>query len=191
MKVTVLGSGAAGGVPMISRGWGKCAPDNPRNRRRRPSILVEEGRARILVDTGPDLREQLLEAGVSSLDAVLYTHGHADHLHGIDDLREVNRAMGRPLDVYGEEHALADIRARFGYVFEPLDLATQPIYKPLLVPHLVEGPFEIGPMSIVPMVQDHGYGASTGFRFGDFAYSTDVVEMPAASFAALSGVKVW
>lgn len=195
MKVTILGSGAAGGVPSISRGWGACDPANPRNRRRRPSILVEEGqveegRTRILVDTSPDCREQLLGAGIRHLSGVLFTHDHADHLHGIDDLREVNRAMAAPLPIFAAPDTMASIRARFPYVLGGVEEG-QSIYKPMLDPHEVDGPFMVDGLRVVPYDQDHGYCRTTGFRFGDFAYSTDVVDLPPASFAALEGIRVW
>jgi phosphoribosyl 1,2-cyclic phosphate phosphodiesterase len=192
MKITILGSGAAGGVPMVSTGWGDCDPAEPRNRRRRPSILVEEGGQTILVDTSPDLREQLLDADIRHLDAVLYTHTHADHLHGIDDLREINRAMKAPIDVYGTAATLDDIRARFGYVFDPLDPKVMPIYKPWLVPHVLDGePFRLGARDVVPFDQDHGYCRTTGFRFGRAAYSTDVVNLPEDSLALLENLDLW
>lgn len=190
MKVTILGSGAAGGVPSISRGWGFCDPAEPRNRRRRPSILVEERESRILVDTSPDCREQLLDAGVQRLSGVLYTHEHADHLHGIDDLREVNRAMGGPLPIHGAPEVIDSIRTRFPYVLGCVEEG-QSIYKPMLEPHVIDGPFELGGLSIHPIEQDHGFCRTLGFRFGDFAYSTDVVNMPPESFETLAGVKVW
>ena len=191
MKITVLGSGAAGGVPMISVGWGRCDPNNPKNRRRRPSILVEQGGQTLLVDTGPDLREQLLDAKIRHLDAVLFTHDHADHVHGIDDLREVNRAMGGPIPAYGTEETFAKIGARFGYVFEPLDLATQPIFKPWLIRNQVSEAFQVGGLTIDPIDQDHGYGRTTGYRFGNFAYCTDVHDFPESSLEQLTGLDVW
>lgn len=190
MKVTILGSGAAGGVPSISRGWGACDPANPRNRRRRPSILVEEGDTRLLVDTSPDCREQLLDAGVQRLSGVLYTHDHADHLHGIDDLREVNRAMAAPLPIYGAPEVIASIRARFPYVLGSVEEG-QSIYKPMLDPHEILGPFQVAGLTVTPLEQDHGFCRTLGFRMGDFAYSTDVVDMPPASFDTLAGVRVW
>lgn len=190
MKVTILGSGAAGGVPTISRGWGACDPANPRNRRRRPSILVEEGEARLLVDTSPDCREQLLDAGVRSLSGVLFTHDHADHLHGIDDLREVNRAMQAPLPIFAAPEVIESIRRRFPYVLGSVEEG-QTIYKPMLEPHDVTGPFAVAGLPVVPYDQDHGFCRTLGFRFGNFAYSTDVVDLPEASFQALDGVHTW
>lgn len=195
MKVTILGCGAAGGVPTIARGWGVCDPTNPRNRRRRPSILVEadtaeEGRARILVDTSPDCREQLLDAGVRHLDGVLYTHDHADHMHGIDDLREINRAMQTSLDIFATPEVLQSVRVRFPYVLGPVKDG-QSIYKPMLVPHEITGPFAVKDIGVVPYDQDHGYSRTSGFRFGRFAYSTDLVNLPEESFAAIAGIEVW
>lgn len=191
MKITILGCGAAGGVPMISVGWGKCDPTNPRNRRRRPSILVQAEGQTILVDSGPDVREQLLDANVRHLDAVLFTHAHADHVHGIDDLREVNRAMRAGIDAYGSPATLSEIGERFGYVFKPLDPATTQIYKPVLRPRTVEGPFHVGPLEIVPFDQEHGFCRTTGYRFGRAAYSTDVVELPEQSMQLLEGLDLW
>ena len=123
MKVRILGCGAAGGVPMISRGWGACDPKNPKNRRRRSSILIEIDGKRILVDTSPDLREQLLDANVNALDAVLYTHEHADHLHGIDDLREVNRVIKAPLPVFANRATLNHLKKHFPHSLSPTVLS--------------------------------------------------------------------
>lgn len=191
MKLRVLGCGAAGGVPSISRGWGACDPANPRNRRTRTSILVEDGDNRILVDTSPDLRMQLLDGDIHRLDAVLYTHDHADHMHGIDDLREVNRAMGAPLPVHAAPDVLKAIRDRFPYVLGEVGKG-QSIYKPMLLPHEIHGPFTIAGTRIVPFDQDHGYMRTLGFRFGEaMAYSTDLVDLPEDSFAAIEGIKVW
>lgn len=192
MKVTLLGCGAAGGVPMISVGWGRCDPNNPKNRRRRPSVLIEEAGKQILIDTSPDLREQLLSAELNHLDAVLFTHTHADHLHGIDDLREVNRAMKTSIPVYGSAESLADIEHRFDYVFKPLDLSKDTIYKPWLIPNKVEdGPFTAAGVEMRAFEQNHGYSRTTGYRIGNFAYSTDVMELPEASLAQLEGLDLW
>ena len=191
MKLTILGAGGAAGVPAIGAGWGLCDPDNPKNRRSRPSVMVETDSTRILVDTSPDMRQQLLSQNVRSLDAILYTHAHADHLHGIDDVREVNRAMKAAIPVWGTAEVLDDINQRFAYVFEPLAEGATSIYKPLLVPNLITGPFQVGDIPVTPLAQDHGYLSTLGFRFGNLAYSTDVVSMPEESFAALAGVEVW
>jgi phosphoribosyl 1,2-cyclic phosphate phosphodiesterase len=198
MKITVLGCGAAGGVPMVSIGWGRCDPTNPRNRRRRQSILVEEGVAdkggtAILVDTSPDLRDQLLDAKVRRLDAVLYTHAHADHIHGIDDLREINRLMGGPIDCYADADTLRQLNERFNYVFKGVDLTVRKfVFRPWLVPHRIDGPFKVGRIAVEAFEQGHGPGQfSTGYRFGSVAYSTDVHELPKESMARLEGLDIW
>jgi phosphoribosyl 1,2-cyclic phosphate phosphodiesterase len=178
------------GVPLVGEDWGDCDPAEPRNRRLRVSILVEEGATRVLVDTSPDLRQQLLRAGIRTLDAVLYTHAHADHLHGIDDLRAINVARKGPLDLFADAATMAIIRERFGYVFQPLKGGDY-YYKPVLEPHVVDGPFRIGDLGIRPFEQDHGFSKSLGFRFGRFAYSTDVVRLDEAAFAALEGIDLW
>jgi phosphoribosyl 1,2-cyclic phosphate phosphodiesterase len=191
VKVTILGSGAAGGVPTIAHGWGHCDPNNPKNRRSRPSILVQAEGKTILVDTSPDLREQLLTANINHLDAILYTHAHADHLHGIDDLREVNRAMGAPIPVYASEQTLAEITHRFDYVFTHLDPTKVTIYKPWLIPHAVDGGFQAAGMDILAFDQDHGFSRTTGYRFGKVAYTTDVLDLPDESLALLHGLDLW
>jgi phosphoribosyl 1,2-cyclic phosphate phosphodiesterase len=191
MKVTVLGCGGASGVPSIAAGWGKCDPAEPRNRRRRASILVEDGESRVLVDSSPDMREQLLDAGVRALSAVIYTHEHADHLHGIDDLREINRAMGAALPIWGTQEVLDTVKARFGYTLAALEPEADIIYKPLLEPYLITGRFRVGALDILPVEQDHGYTKTTGLRFGSFAYSTDAVELSDHALAQLEGLDVW
>lgn len=192
MKVTVLGCGASGGVPLIGGKWGACDPAEPRNRRRRTSILVESGRTAILVDASPDCRAQLLDAGIDHLDAVIFTHAHADHVHGIDDLRWINVAMGRPIPAYATPATLEEIGSRFGYVFAPLDAAAEgSFYKPCLVPTAIDGPFRIGGLDVVPFVQDHGFSVTTGLRIGRFGYSVDVVRLDEDAFAALAGIDVW
>ena len=192
MRVTMLGCGPSWGVPRIGGEWGACDPANPRNRRRRVSVLVEEGGATLLIDTSPDLREQLLDAGVRRIDAVLFTHAHADHLHGIDDLRSVNWLMGSGIPVFGSAQTLKEINTRFGYVFDAAKPGRQAIYyKPVLDPLAVDGPFRAGGIEVMPFAQDHGFSQTLGFRIGGFAYSTDVVELDEAAFAALRGVEVW
>lgn len=193
MKVTILGCGGSSGTPAVARGWGKCDPDNPKNHRLRPSILVENGDTSILVDTSPDLRQQLLNADVQRLDAVLFTHYHADHLHGIDDLRQINRAMNSAIDIYTDSATLDVIRKRFGYVLEPLSEDATMYYKPTLVDHILHDKdrFRVGDIDIDVFIQDHGYCETLGFRFGNIAYTTDVVRLPEHAFDMLAGVDTW
>ena len=190
MRITVLGCGVSTGVPAIGPDWGRCNPADPRNRRRRSSILVECRSKVVLIDTSPDLREQLIDAGVSRVDAVIYTHPHADHLHGVDDLRAVNRLMEQAIPIYADEPTLAEIRARFGYAVKPAP-PEGPFYRPTLIPHAISGPFTAAGIRVVPFAQSHGFSTTLGFRIGSFAYSTDVVELDEAAFAVLAGVEVW
>lgn len=197
---TIMGCGSSGGVPRIGGHWGVCDPDNPRNRRRRCSLLIEgftEGvdePTRIVIDTGCDLREQLLDANVDRVDAVLYTHEHADHTHGIDDLRVLALNHRRRVDVYFSQEAANRIVPSFAYCF------TAPPgsgYPPILNQHLleggeartIEGPG--GSIEILPFLQDHGDISSLGFRVGNFAYSCDLSGIPAGSLPAVSGLDVW
>lgn len=195
LAVTILGCGSSGGVPRVGLGWGACDPHNPRNRRRRCSVLVERvgqaGTTTVLVDTSPDLREQLLDAGVSRVDAVLFTHDHADHVHGIDDLRPLVIAMHRRVPVHADEATSATLRARFGYCF-----ASPPgsDYPPILderriVPlHPVEVDGPGGPITALPLPVRHGRTDALAFRFGDLAYVNDLSECPPSSFAELGGL---
>jgi phosphoribosyl 1,2-cyclic phosphate phosphodiesterase len=192
MRVTILGCGSSSGLPVVGAGWGECDPNEPRNRRLRASILVEDGPTALLVDASPDCRAQLLTAEVTRLDAVIFTHAHADHCHGVDDLRWINMATGRDLPAYGDAPTLAEIGKRFAYAFEPLKFATEArYYKPVLTAVEIAGPFRIGAIGVTPFEQDHGFSKSLGFRFGAFGYSTDVVELPEAAFEALAGIDTW
>jgi len=198
LKFTILGCGSSGGVPRPALGWGACDPKNPKNRRRRTSLLVERragaGVTRVLIDTSPDLREQLLDAEVDNLDSVLFTHEHADHTHGIDDLRAVFIRRRRPVDVYLDERTSQVMHARFGYCFTAPPGSE---YPPIVLEHrLVPGrPVVIngegGAITVLPVLQEHGDIASLGFRFGHLAYSCDLSSLPAESVAALAGIKVW
>jgi phosphoribosyl 1,2-cyclic phosphate phosphodiesterase len=190
MKVTLLGCGASWGVPAIGPDWGRCDPTDPRNRRRRGSLLVESRGSALLIDTSPDLREQLLDAGAALLDAVLLTHAHADHLHGIDDIRIINRLIERALPLHASADTLAEVERRFGYALKPVTPG-RPIYRPALVPHPIVGPFAAAGMPVVPFLQDHGFITTLGFRIGALAYSTDVTELGDEAFATLAGTELW
>ena len=195
---TILGCGSSGGVPRPALGWGACDPANPKNRRRRCSLLVERraagGVTRVLVDTSPDLREQLLDAEVDWLDGVLYTHEHADHTHGIDDLRGLFIHRRKRIDVYADAATSRMLMTRFGYCFAS---PAGSDYPPILNMHGLEvgRPVIIGgqggAITALPFLQDHGDIPSLGFRFGDVAYSSDLVDLPAESLDALLGLDLW
>jgi phosphoribosyl 1,2-cyclic phosphate phosphodiesterase len=192
MRVTMLGCGPSWGVPRIGNEWGACDPANPKNRRTRCGILVEDGGNTVLVDTPPDLRRQLLDVDASKIDAVLFTHSHADHSHGIDDLRSLNRATGKPMPIYADAPTMAELKSRFRYIFAPVDPDVRTaFYKPAVEPHEIAGPFTTAGMAIVPFIQDHGFSKTLGFRFGRFAYSTDVIGLDDAAFAVLEGTETW
>ena len=179
MKVTMLGCGPSVGVPSLSGGWGACDPSEPRNRRRRCSILVEKDGSRILVDASPDLREQLLDAGVSAIDALLITHIHADHTHGLDDLRPLYWSTRQRIPTYADEATWSDLTARFGYMVEASPLSP-PHFTPPLERHNIDvGHYTVAGVSIDVMRQDHGTsGESLGFIFDrTVAYSTDVARL--------------
>lgn len=189
MKVTVLGCGSASGLPLIGNDWGKCDPDNPRNRRTRASVLVEVNDQSILIDTSPDMRQQLLHRSMHDIAAVLYTHAHADHCHGIDELRTVNWQAKRAIPIYADAETLGHLTQRFPYIFG--GEAPSVYYKPAVEVHAITGVFDVAGQHIIPFVQQHGTENTLGFRLGDFAYSTDVNRLDDAAFVALEGVKVW
>ena len=200
LKVTILGSGSSGGVPRLggrdgAGEWGACDPREPKNRRRRCSILVERGNTRVLVDTSPDMREQLLDARVSKLDAVLITHDHADQSHGFDDLRMVAQNMLKRVAVYAAPETMSVLKQRFGYCFRDGEAGG---YPAIVDDHVIVRPFcefpivgEGGAIPVRTFDQDHGTMISQGFRFGPLAYSSDVVALDDAAFDALAGVECW
>lgn len=160
MKVRILGSGTSSGVPRIGNDWGECDPAEPKNRRTRAGFLIETTTTRILIDTSPDLREQLLAADVSTVDAVIWTHDHADHCHGIDDLRQIYHTLGRPVRGYAGAETLAALKARFGYVFAGRDG-----YPPTVEARALPAELTIGDVWVTSVMQPHGSIASVGLRF--------------------------
>lgn len=190
MKVTVLGCGGSGGVPLVGGDWGACDPKNPRNRRRRVSILVETHGKILLIDASPDLRAQLLDAGVERIDAVLFTHHHADHCHGLDDLRMLVYRQRAPIPAFMDAETRAELTLRFAYAFTS-SAEAEGLYRPLLDDRIAQGAFEAAGVPVTAFEQIHGDGRSLGFRIGDLAYSTDVSELDDAAFEALAGVRLW
>jgi phosphoribosyl 1,2-cyclic phosphate phosphodiesterase len=197
MRITLLGTGGSAGVPLIGGAdgagdWGACDPTEPRNARTRASIVVDSGEGtRLLVDTGPDLRAQLLACRIPSVHAVLYTHPHADHITGIDEVRILNRLVNRPLDAFATRPTLEELTRRFAYAFRPWEPPN--FYRPVLVAREVAAgdTIEAAGMAVRLFAQDHGRIESLGLRIGGFAYSTDVVALNDAAFAALDGVDTW
>jgi phosphoribosyl 1,2-cyclic phosphate phosphodiesterase len=198
LRFTILGCGSSPGVPRIDGNWGVCDPANPRNRRRRCAMLVErfagDKRTAVLVDTGPDLREQILAAGLDWLDGVLYTHDHADHTHGIDDLRILAYRGRRRIDLYFDAVTGGILQRRFDYCFvTPQGSAYPPIVKAHVIRPgeavAVEGPG--GAIEAMPFLQHHGDIDSLGFRFGGLAYSSDLHDLPEASLPYLADLDIW
>jgi phosphoribosyl 1,2-cyclic phosphate phosphodiesterase len=151
---------------------------------------VESDRTSVLVDASPDLRAQLLDAQVTRLDALLFTHAHGDHCHGIDDLRSLVYAQRGPIDAYMDATTRGELTQRFAYAFTSSQ-APESFYRPLLADHEVDGPFDVGEIPVVPFVQGHGPETTLGYRLGPVAYSTDLVSLDEAAFAILSGVPLW
>jgi phosphoribosyl 1,2-cyclic phosphate phosphodiesterase len=191
MRVTILGCGTSGGVPRPGgKGglgeWGAANPSEPRNRRRRCSILVQEAGKTLVVDTSPDIRLQLLDARVERIDAVIWTHDHADQVHGIDDLRPYALRQGQ-IESWSDLRTFGILQRRFGYCFEAEGGG---FYAPIYAHNLIEGPFQAAGVPVIPFQQDHGTVPSLGFRFGSIGYANDVVMLPEEAFMALAGVEV-
>lgn len=200
-RITILGCGSSGGVPRVDGDWGACDPDEPRNRRTRCSLLIEQWRhekgvgdpTTVLIDTSPDLREQLLGARVRRLDAIVYSHDHADQAHGIDDVRAIAYAMRRRIPTYMDAVTHRSLTGRFRYIFfgedgYPPILDAQPLIAPR-VAFTIDGPG--GPVELLPLDQDHGNIRSLGFRVGDIAYSNDTAGLPPETFDGLAGLDLW
>lgn len=195
-RFTILGCGSSGGVPRLGGDWGACDPHNPRNRRRRCSMLVERighgGVTRVLIDTSPDMREQLLDAGVGVLDGVVFTHSHADHMHGIDDLRQIVFNIRRRLPVWADGPTQAALIDRFGYAFVQPEGSD---YPPILDLHAINGRFSVpgpgGAITLTPFSANHGAIDALGFRVAGLAYLPDAVRIHDESWATLQGLEVF
>ena len=198
MRVTILGCGGSAGSPHVGgadgRGdWGQCDPAEPRNRRSRSSIVLEgPGGERLLVDTGPELRVQLLASAIPRVDALLYTHAHADHITGLDEVRILNRIFGQPLDAYGTVHTLDEIAHRFDYAFKPWTSSPH-FFRPVMIRREVTpgATLTVAGLSLRVFEQDHKVVKTLGFRVGDFAYSTDLIELGEDALSVLRGVDTW
>ncbi|WP_417526204.1 MBL fold metallo-hydrolase [Marinovum sp.] len=195
-RFTILGCGSSGGVPRLGGHWGDCDPANPKNTRRRCSMLVERvsdaGTTSVLIDTSPDLRSQLLDAGTGRLDGVVYTHAHADHTHGIDDLRMIVFNMKNRLPVWADGPTQEALLARFGYAF--VQPAGSP-YPPILDLNTIDGDVTItgagGPITLTPFEVDHGSMDALGFRIAGLAYLPDVAQIPDPVWPMLDGLDIW
>jgi phosphoribosyl 1,2-cyclic phosphate phosphodiesterase len=195
----ILGSGSSGGVPRIHGDWGICDPKNPKNRRTRCSLLVsqtsDKGQTQVLIDTSPDMRQQLIDANVRQLNAVLYTHDHADQTHGIDDLRAMVYANRQRIDVWMDAATAKTLTSRFGYCFEQLAGSEYPSilkHHPIasdLAPIVVNG--DGAALTAMPFRQIHGSIDSLGYRIGNVAYSSDISDLPEESAAAVENLDCW
>ncbi|HET9148085.1 MAG TPA: MBL fold metallo-hydrolase, partial [Acetobacteraceae bacterium] len=195
-RVTLLGTGGSAGLPQIGGAdgagdWGWCDPNEPRNRRSRASIVIEAPEGRLLVDTAPEMRLQLTENRVPRIDALLFTHPHADHIAGFDEIRILNRLLGAPLPAYADSRTWDELRLRFDYAFKPWQ--SPGFFRPVLetTTIAVGEVVSILGLDIRIIGQDHGFIPSLGLRIGDFAYCTDVVRYEPDQFAALEGVETW
>ncbi len=185
MRVLVLGTGTSTGVPAVGCKCPVCTSNNPKNKRLRPSVLVETKETSILIDTSPDLRQQALAYGITRIDAVLYTHAHADHVHGIDDLRSFNFIQGEPIPVYGNRETMERVRLLFDYIFQggPGEGGG----KPMIETNVIEGPFDVDGAHIEPLYVYHGAMEILAYRIGQFAYLTDVSHIPEKAMERIKG----
>lgn len=193
---TILGCGSSGGVPRLGGNWGDCDPSEPKNRRQRCSMLVERvtsnGKTSVLIDTSPDLRNQLLNAEVGTLDGVVYTHDHADHTHGIDDLRMIVFNMRKRLPIWADATTQITLRKRFGYTFEQVPGT---LYKPILEMNDMTGPVSItgdgGTITLSPFLVDHGPILANGFRIENLVYLPDVSAMNETAWEKVNDLDMW
>lgn len=192
MKITILGSGASTGVPLIGCRCAVCQSDNPKNKRLRVSIFIETPEVRLLIDTSPDLRQQALAHHLTRIDAVLFTHEHSDHSHGIDDLKRFNQMQGHIIEAFSDKRAIDILKTRFPFAFA-MSTGQFRWYKACLSANIITPyqAFSYKNLEILPFLQTHGAITSLGFRIGDFAYSTDVNALDEKAFSALSGIKYW
>ncbi len=187
MKITILGSGTSTGVPMVGCGCPVCVSDDPHDKRTRASIIIETDDRHILVDTSTDLRKQVIRERIPRIDAVLFTHSHADHIHGIDDLRGFHFIYRKIIPCYGAKETIDAIAGNFSYIFTGLETAG---YSPLMEPHVISGAFDLFGLRIIPVPLIHGTMTATGYRIGGFAYLTDLSSIPESSMGLLKGLDI-
>lgn len=189
MKITVLGSGTSQGVPIIGCKCPTCISSNPNDKRLRVSVFLEVGGLKLLIDTSPDFRQQMLTNNITDVDAILYTHHHIDHIMGLDDIRQINQLHKKSVDIYGNETTIGHIKKTFSYVFDTDTFQGGGI--PNIQTHILKyEPFEISGVAIIPIEYDHGPSKVWGYRINDFAYMTDCSNIPENEFEKLAGLKV-
>ncbi len=191
-ELIVLGCGDSAGTPRIGNAWGKCDPQEPKNIRTRAAICVRSGTTTVIVDTGPDFKQQINREDIKSIDAVLYTHAHSDHVNGMDDLKPFHDRARKRVPIYVMPTTLSEMRFRFNYLFEQ----KSPLYPPIVEPKVWDdGDYgvshRVGDISFIPFLQDHGLENSVGFRFGDVGYSTDLIDIDDKGLSVLEGISTW
>lgn len=192
IEFIVMGCGNSYGTPGIGNKWGLCDPEETRNYRTRPSACIRSASTTIIIDTGPDFREQANRHNVERVDAVIYTHSHSDHIHGIDELRAYRADQGKLIDTYGDKETMTEIEERFTYLFTEKSR----FYPKVVSSHVIDDgqfnqPMTIGDITFIPFLQDHGTCKSIGIRVGDLAYSTDMMDLDQQALEVLTGIKVW
>jgi phosphoribosyl 1,2-cyclic phosphate phosphodiesterase len=196
-KITILGCGGSGGVPLASNFWGDCDPSNPKNRRTRASIWIRTARTSIVIDAGPDFHAQTINYNIDHIDAIIYTHAHADHTNGIDDVRYLaikQRILGDKeyqFPIYADQSSMNEMVERFPYIFKE---SKDGLYRPILEKNIISEslePLTIGDIKLEPFWQIHGSGRSLGFKIGDIVYSTDVSDFDMKVLQSLKGIKTW
>ncbi|MEZ5813509.1 MAG: MBL fold metallo-hydrolase [Alphaproteobacteria bacterium] len=192
-NITVLGCGNSTGVPAICNYWGACDPNEPKNIRTRCSIAVQTDETTLIIDTGPNFREQINRENITRIDGILYTHAHSDHVNGIDELRVISRKSDKLVKIYGNKGTLEDLKHRFNYMFKGGEID---LYPPILDPkELNKDHFgrvqSFKDLKFTPFIQNHGTIDSVGYRFGDFAYSVDIWDIDNTAIKTLSGIKTW
>lgn len=192
MDVIILGCGASGGVPLVNGNWGQCNPSYLKNYRTRSSVLIRKDNFHLIIDTSPDMRVQLLREQIKNIDAVFYTHDHADHTGGIDDLRPIFFASGNVIPIYGDSKTIETLKKRFDYLFREATPNIEDVYPQILIAHELRGErVSIGPLHLTTFKQDHGLSESLGIRIDDFAYSTDFVRLDDHAKSCLKNLDLW